>query len=282
LLAVVLALGASVAWGGADFLGGLTSRRLGSVLTVVLISEAAAAVAIVAVLLVARRGFPGPEFLPFAVIGGIVEAVALVALFRGLALGAMGVVSPIAATSAVVPVMFGIAGGESLATLVVVGIPLAIIGIGVVAWTPDGGGGTGRIATGVGLALVAAAGFGVFVVTLDESVARADVIWAVLVARIVLVAVIALAALAVRPTLRGSGRFVPTMIALGLLDLCAVLLLAAATTQGLLAVVGVLAALYPVVTVFLARFVLGERLRASQRVGTVIAFAGVALIASAA
>ena len=60
------------------------------------------------------------------------------------------------------------------------------------------------------------------------------------------------------------------------------LLLAAATTHGLLAVVGVLAALYPVVTVLLARFVLGEQLRVSQRVGTLIAFVGVALIASAA
>ncbi len=283
MLAVVLALCASISWGGADFLGGVMTRRIGSALTVILISEAAAAAAIVLVVLVSGQGWPGSDFLPYAIIGGIIEAVAIAALYRGLALGAMGVVSPIAATSAVVPVLFGIATGESLVTLVAVGIPITIIGVIVVAWTPGAGGAaTGGLAAGVGFALVAAAGFGSFVVVPDEAVSRSDVIWTVMVGRVFLVAAVAVAAIFARPRLSVSTDLMPALVAVGLLDLTAVLLLAAATTHGLLAVVGVLAALYPVVTVLLARFVLGEQLRVSQRVGTLIAFVGVALIASAA
>jgi drug/metabolite transporter (DMT)-like permease len=120
------------------------------------------------------------------------------------------------------------------------------------------------------------------VVAINEAVALAGVVWSVAVIRTTFVLATGLAALAVRPSLRGASRFAKPLVALGLLELSAVLLLAAATVEGLLAVVGVLAALYPIITLLLARFVLGERLRVSQRVGTVIAFVGVALIASAA
>ena len=283
MLAVVLALGASASWGSADFIGGITSRRIGSALAVTVLSEAVAMLAALVILGVVRPDWPGPEFLFFAGIGGVFEAVAIAALYRGFSIGAMGVVSPIAACSAIIPVVFGIALGESLATLVAIGIPLALMGVIAVAWTPGAAGAAGgRLAGGVGVAIVAACGFGGFIVVIDEAVARSDVVWAVAVARFTLVLAAGVAALVVRPTYSGAREAAVPLAALGILDLTAVTLLAAATEQGLLAVVGVLAALYPIVTLLLARFILGERLRVSQRVGTVIAFIGVALIASAA
>lgn len=280
MLAVVLALGASASWGGADFLGGLTTRRVGSALVVTVLSEGVAMIAALVVLLAVRPDWPGTDFLVLAAFGGVIEAIAIAAIYRGFSLGAMGVVSPIAACSAVVPVAFGIATGEALATMVAIGIPIALIGVVAVAWTPGVAGEPGgRLAAGVGLALIAALGFGGFIVVIDEAVARAGVIWSVAVARFTLVAAAGLAALVVRPSLTGASGHAWPLIAVGLFDLTAVMLIAAATAEGLLAVVGVLAALYPIITLLLARFLLGERLRASQRVGTAIAFVGVAMIA---
>ena len=284
MLAVLLALGASAAWGGADFLGGLTSRKLGSALGVTVLSEGVAMVAALVVLLVVRPDWPGADFLFYAALGGVLEAIAIGALYRGFTLGAMGVISPIAACSGIIPVAFGIVVlGEDLSTFVAVGLPLTFVGVLAVAWTPGAAAdASGKLASGVGLALIAAVGFGGFIVVIDEAVARSDVVWSVAVARFTLVLAAGLVMAIARPSLRGASRYALPLIALGLFDFTAVLLVAAATAQGLLAVVGVLAALYPVITLLLARFVLGERLRVSQRLGTVIAFAGVALIASAA
>jgi len=55
---------------------------------------------------------------------------------------------------------------------------------------------------------------------------------------------------------------------------------AAATTYGAVGIVAVLSSLYPIVTVVLARIVLGERLSAVKRVGGVVALAGAALVAA--
>jgi drug/metabolite transporter (DMT)-like permease len=252
-------------------------------LVVTVLSEGVAMIVALVVLFAIRPDWPGTDFLALAAFGGVIEAIAAVAIYRALSFGAMGVVSPIAACSAIVPVAFGIAMGEALATMAAIGIPIALIGVIAVAWTPGGvGEAEGRLATGVGLALIAALGFGGFVVVLDEAVARAGVVWAVVVARFTLVAAAGLVALVVRSSLsRASGHALP-LIAVGFFDLSAVFLIAAATAEGLLAVVGVLAALYPIVTLLLARFVLGERLRASQRIGTAIAFVGVAMIAATA
>jgi drug/metabolite transporter (DMT)-like permease len=68
------------------------------------------------------------------------------------------------------------------------------------------------------------------------------------------------------------------LILIGLLDTGGNVLFAAASTQGLISVVSVLASLYPVVTVLLARATLNERVRRIQELGVVATLAGVALI----
>jgi drug/metabolite transporter (DMT)-like permease len=91
----------------------------------------------------------------------------------------------------------------------------------------------------------------------------------------VLVVVVAL-----RVPLPAAPRRLGALALVGLLDAGANGLYAAAATEGLLSVVAVLGALYPVSTVLLARAVLGERVRRIQEVGIVAALAGVALIAA--
>jgi len=218
-----------------------------------------------------------------AAAGGIAGVVALAAFYRGLAIGTMSIVAPISATGAAVPVLVGLATGDRPGAVVMVGIVLAVAGV-VIASREDAPEGSVQAAVArrsVLLALVAALGFGTFFVGMDESASH-DVWWALLAARAASNAVLLVVLLALRPKLPASPRTIGLIALIGLGDLAANATFAAATNEGLLSVVAVLASLYPVVTVLLARIFLGERVRRDQGAGIVAALAGVALIASGA
>jgi drug/metabolite transporter (DMT)-like permease len=231
--------------------------------------------------IVAVRGDAAPaatDLLP-AVFGSVAGTVALAAFYRALSIGTMSIVAPVSATGAVLPVIAGIASGDRPSALQLTGIGAAIVGVVLAsreAHEDEGSAHAARLS--IGLALVAALGFGSFL-TLIESAAQASVPWALLVARVTSVSVVAAAALALRP--RPPGRAdLPALALVGVLDLGANGLYAAATTEGLLSIVGVLGSLYPVTTVVLARAVLGERLRRVQDMGIALTLCGVALIAA--
>ena len=115
---------------------------------------------------------------------------------------------------------------------------------------------------------------------MDAAADSADPLGALLVARIAAGAVLLAVLVAARPRLGGSAPDLPALALIGLLDVGANACFALGTETGLLSVVAVLASLYPVGTVVLARAVLGERLAAVQAVGVTVALAGVALIAA--
>src|SRR4029453_19659324 len=96
-------------------------------------------------------------------------------LYRGMAVGAIGGVAPISASAAAIPVVVGIARGERPATIQLVGIVLALIGVVLVSWEH---GQTGRLAAGVPFALLAAAGFGAYFLLIDRA-SSDDAFWAV-------------------------------------------------------------------------------------------------------
>jgi drug/metabolite transporter (DMT)-like permease len=180
VLAIALALGAAVSYGIGDFLGGLSARRA-HVLTVLALSQVVGAVAVAVWAVVAAEAFLGGRAALAAMAAGLCGAVGLGALYRGLAIGAMGVVAPISSISAAIPFGVGVAQGERPSALQVVGAVVALGGLAVVSRAP-GGAGSG-LAAGVGLALLAATGFGLYFVFLDTA-AHESVPWAVLVARL--------------------------------------------------------------------------------------------------
>jgi len=126
---------------------------------------------------------------------------------------------------------------------------------------------------------VAALGFGVFFVGLDAA-SDGDVLWALLAARSFDVILLCALAVTLGRGARMSARDLRDVVAVGLLDVLANALFALASTRGLVSLVAVLASLYPVVTIFLARLVLKERIRASQGAGAALALVGVGAIAS--
>ncbi|MBA3298712.1 MAG: DMT family transporter [Thermoleophilaceae bacterium] len=278
MVAVALGLAAGISWGVADFLGGLKSRQL-NVVAVLVISQAAGALLVG--LIVAARGQGPPElhFLLYGVLGGVAGLVGLAAFYRGMAVGAMAVVAPISATGAAIPVAVGLSTGDRPSAIQVVGLVLAMVGVVLASREGGEGAGGARLAAGTGLALVAALGFGAFFVGLDAA-SDGDVLWALLAARSFDVILLCALAVTLGRGARMSARDLRDVVAVGLLDVLANALFALASTRGLVSLVAVLASLYPVVTIFLARLVLKERIRASQGAGVALALVGVAAIAS--
>jgi drug/metabolite transporter (DMT)-like permease len=142
------------------------------------------------------------------------------------------------------------------------------------------GGDHRRAATGVGLAIVAAIGFGAFFVGTDLA-ADEGALWAVAINRVTAVALLVVVVLALRrPAPITRGQIAP-LAAVGVLDISANVMFAVALTVGMAAAVSVLGSLYPVATVVLARAVLREELSISQRGGVAAALAGIGLVSLA-
>src|SRR3954454_15307378 len=283
MLAAVLALASSLSWGLSDFVGGFQSRRQ-PLLAIMVVSQGFALV----VLVVAVAGGAATEHdaagTLWAAGSGMSGVLALTAFYRALAIGTMSIVAPLSATGAAVPVLVGLASGERPAAIQLVGIVLAMAGglvAGREAGEPDAEARrTGRAA--MALALVAALGFGTFFVGIDQAEQSADPVWALLAPRgpevLLLIAIFALS-----PATLSSGRAAyGALAAVGFFDLRANLMFVLAAGRGLLSVVGVLGALYPAVTVLLARAVVGERLTRTQDAGVLVTLAGVAAMAAGA
>jgi drug/metabolite transporter (DMT)-like permease len=271
----LLALAASVSWGLGDFLAGLRARRL-PVVTVLVVSQAAGLATIVLVVAVRAVGPPDARYLLYGSLAGMAGAVGLVALYRGLAVGPMSIVAPISATAAVVPVVADLAAGERPSSAQAAGIALAVLGVALASRTPSGAGGCGAT-RGVGLALGAALAFGLLLVALGAA-SDGDPYWGTLAMRTTSLSLFVVTALVLRPSFALGERDLPVLLAIGVLDTAGNALFAVATTESLLSVAAVLGQLYPVVTILLARAVLGERISRVQGAGVVAALAGVALI----
>jgi drug/metabolite transporter (DMT)-like permease len=276
-VASLLALSGAVLWGVGDFLGGFVSRRL-AVLAVLATSQAVGLVGVALWVWIASDPFPGlSEILPAAA-AGVAGLIGLGALYRGLAVGAMGIVAPISAASPVVPLAVDAARGLTPAPLQLLGIVLVLAGIVALSREPSAVG-TPRLAAGAGLAVIAALGFGGFIVGLDAG-SDESAPWAVVAARSASVAIALAAAALTSTSLRPPVLFVPALVAIGVFDSGANVCVAFATTKGAAGIVAALSALYPIVTVVLARLVLAERLSVARRAGGVTALAGAALVAA--
>ena len=269
------ALLASVAWGVADFLGGLKSRTV-HVLVVLLLAQISGVLAIGLVVAIAGNAPPASVF--WAALAGLFGTVGLASFYRGMAVGAISVVAPIAAVGAIVPVVFGIATGDDVSRLQGIGFALALSGVGLASFERHEAGAI-RVAAGVPWAIAAVIGFGGYYVPMHEA-SEQDFLWAALVFRIT-VGVLAFAAwVALRPALSAARGHLGAIAMIGILDTAGNTLFAAAASLGEVSVVSVLATLYPVTTVALAALVLSERIDRLQLVGVASALAGVVLISA--
>jgi uncharacterized membrane protein len=279
MLGIALALGSSVAWGTSDFLGGLMSRRI-SALSVLLVSQPVGLVLALAFALAVGGDALSLRDAAIAAASGAAVVMALGAFYRAMALGSVTVVATIGALGVLVPVTAGLVQGDRPAAIQLVGAVAGIAGVLLVAREPDPEWrAAGRLS--VGLAALAALGFGAFFLGLDAA-SGPEPAWTIVAARTGGVVTLLVAAAYARPSMRLDSGVLPVLIAIGCFDVLANSLFAVATNHGLLSLVAVAGSLYSAVTVLLARVVLRERLAAPQRAGVVVALGGVALIAAGA
>ncbi|MDQ2969422.1 MAG: DMT family transporter [Actinomycetota bacterium] len=271
---IALALGASLTWGVSDFFGPLKGRTLG-VLRALVYVQLGGLVAIAMVVAIRGKG-PADAGALFAIPAAISGTLGFYAYYRGMAVGAMSIVAPIAGISAAIPVVVGILSGDRPSLWQWLGIAAALGGVFLASREPGRG---GRVAAGVGLALLAAIGFGGYFPPMHAA-GTADFWWASLIFRMTSTSVI-LAAVAIRrPPLAAAPIQASLLALIGIGDMLGNFLFAAASTSGLVSITSVLASLYPIVTVLLARLVLKERVARSQEVGIALTLAGVALISA--
>ena len=275
MAAIALALGASLAWGLGDFFGPLKGRALGTLraLVYVQLSGLAAIALVVAIRWQGPKGVAALLAIPAALSGTL----GLYAYYRGAAVGALSIVSPIAGISAIVPVIVGVASGDRPSPWQLLGIACSLGGVFLASRDPSRSG--SRLAAGVGLALIAALGFGGYFPPMHAA-GNADFWWAALIFRITSTAVIVAAVVRTRSSIRVEPLQVSALTLIGVADMLGNLFFAAASSSGLVSITSVLASLYPVITVVLARIVLEERVARSQEVGIALTLAGVALISA--
>jgi uncharacterized membrane protein len=274
LVGVVLALLSALAYGTSDFVAGSGARR-SSVGRITLIAQPFGLLTAAVAVAVFPADPPSTGALLWGALSGVGSGLGTVALYQGLAVGRMGVIAPLSAVvTAVVPAVVGLASGERLSVIALVGLGLAVPAVALVSAQRDPAA-PGR--SGAVWGALAGGGFALMFVALDRAGTDAGA-WPLLPGQAV--AVVVVLPFAVRllgATARWGDAAAPGVVA-GLLAGTANLLFLAATGAGDLAVVAVLTALYPAVTVVLARSVLGERWTTPQVVGLVAAAVAVALI----
>lgn len=275
-MAIFFALCSSVIWGTSDFIGGTVSKRMPA--AAVLLWATVLSLPFLAVVAIVSGDLQWTSTtVGWGIAAGIAGSLGIASLYRGLATGVMGVVAPISSTSVIVPVIVGFAIGESVSIVTALGIVVAIVGI-VFAGGPHLRDFRNGSHLPVLFALGAALGIGLSLVAIARG-SEVSSVSSLLVMRLTYVVVLVLLAVITRSGLRPDrvASFLPLLV-IGLLDTSANGLYAVASRVGPLVIVAVLASLYPVATLALARQLHGERLSRIQTVGVVLAFAGVCAV----
>lgn len=288
-MGVLLGLAAAALYGVSDFAGGIAAKRA-ALVTVVLSSELAAFLVLVAVLPWLATSGPTGEGLYWGTAAGVSGTAGIALLYRGLAAGRMAIVAPVSAVvGALVPVGVGLFSGERPSLVALVGVAVALAAVALIASAagddapPGGTRPQASIATpsrsglfdGVGAGI----GFGLLFVFYAAPASNSGP-WPVVSSKVASLLFIGTLAAARRSPIMPPRAALGLVVVAGALGVTANVLYLLAARNGLLSLVAVVTALYPAATVALARFVLNERLGRAQLVGIVLATAAVALIAT--
>ncbi|MCX5109436.1 EamA family transporter [Streptomyces sp. NBC_00378] len=276
MIALLLALGSSLAYGCADFLGGLGARKAHVLRTVMIAAPASLAVELLLWPVLGASFSLGA--LGWGAASGVVSAAAFALLYRTLAIGPMNVLSPVTAlVSAALPVCVGLFQGEHLGAAGLVGLPLALFAVVLVS-AGHGAGVVRPSRTALLLALGAGAAIALQLIFLHQAPSDSGVAPLIIGRAVSSAVTLAVAGLMYRKL--GPERPAYAMsAAAGVLDSMANLMFLLAARSGDLTVVAVITALYPAGTVLLARGVLAERIHRGQLVGLGTAAVAVGLLA---
>lgn len=308
-MAAILAFLAALSFGGADFLCGLASRR-STVPAVLLVSQAAGALAALVAAPLLGGGLPAASDLAWGALAGSLGMVGLSALYAGIASGHAALVSPLSALlSALVPLVFALATGERVTATGAAGMALCVPAILLLTLpergaTEPGSDGSAPVPAAEGpagqeaaaaaesapaaakaaesrsrplmLALVAGLLLGGFYIAISRS-SRDSGLWPLFGARMASMSLTSILVLTGRLRFSFRRPDLGASLAGGLLDMSANAAFLVASRLGALGIASVLTSLYPAPTVVLAAVFFRERITWKKAAGLVLAIAGAAL-----
>ena len=277
MFTVVVGIGSALIFGSADFLGGLASKRMSSVLATAIAASTGLVVLLVALPLIGGRW--SPEAVLLGALSGVSGAIAIGLLYACLAIGPMSILSPLTAVvSAIVPLSVGLAAGERLGTIGYVALGLALVAIVLVGFVPERGAVRPSL-KGVLMAIGSGIAIGAFLIIIDATpddsglvplVMNRAVNAAIMFTLVGLLAFIALRR-GIAPQPAGWKTGIRLALACGVVDAIANTGLLLGVRLGELSVMAVLTALYPAGTIILAAIVLKERIAIVQYLGLALA-----------
>lgn len=278
-MATLLALLSSLLWGSADFEGGRLSKKYAPIAVLGASQIISLIFGLIIVITTSSWHYQafgsGGYFFPGAV-AGILGYFGLISLYTGLSSGRMGVVAPISALGAVIPLSYALIKGDSLSLITSIGVVLALTGA-FCASGPELS--QGLPLKPILLAVCAALCFGSALIFISIGSQTSALMTMVAMRFSTLFVTIAIAI-----SFKSTGGFtkveLPRLIYIGVADFCANLFLGIACNLGLVSIAMVLGSLYPIATVLLAFKFLHERLHKVQYLGVVLAVTGVALISA--
>jgi drug/metabolite transporter (DMT)-like permease len=263
----------ALSFGAGDFAGAVAARRAGA-LVVVAGAHGVGLVALLVGALIVRPPFPGPDAVLVGTLAGLAGMVGLAALYRGMSLGSMGIVTSLSgAGSLAIPLVAGALLGAQVT-------PVQLLGVLAAAGAAAAAGGASRGDVGrraLGLAALAALGFGAWYVLVDVAAREGDPLWALVFSRASSAAIATAAAVG---RLQRTSFPIRIVIAAGLFDVGGNALYVVARDLIPIGLAATLTGLYPVVTMLLARVVLGERLTRLGQLGVGLALLGIVLISA--
>ncbi len=275
---VLFGLAASLFWGSGDFSGGWASRRAKAT-SVIIIAYAMGFVFLVALALAFHEPVPRPADFLWGSLGGVAGGLGLLAFYSALSSGKMGIAAPVsAALTATLPVLFSVftVGLPNLAQ--VGGFALAIIAIALISRHDQAGEAQGA-AKGIGLALLAGCGFGLFFILISH-VSATTTFGSLAIARFSSVTVLLALAFVRRQSVKLGMSVLPLVTLAGSLDAVGNVFFLLAAHSGRLDVAAVVSSLYPAATVLLAALVLRERVQRIQALGIALALVAIPLISA--
>lgn len=278
-MGILFGLLAALGWGTGDFVLSRISRAIGPLQTMLYVQLAGIVTS--ALVLLARRDVPplDPQLWLLAAGVNLFNLAGTVMLYRALAVGTLAIVSPIAASFAVVTALLALAAGERPAPLALAGVALVMAGVVVVSRGHSGGADGYAPTQGVPAAIGAALCYGVFFWLLSPVTTGLGIAWPVMIGRVMAAIAAALFLLARRtaPLPLPRRLWLPVILAT-CFDTLGFLAYNTGIATAYVSVVTALASIFSAVTVLLAWIVLRERLASSQWIGVAAVLAGVLMV----
>ena len=283
MLNVALAVLSGLIWGVGDFAGGKATQRV-AVLSVVCLSKLAS-LPLLAIYLAATYVPITSTSLAWGGLAGVAGLVGLVLFYRALSAGAMTIVAPVTGvTSAAIPVVVGLVGGERPSAFQLLGVGCALLAIALVSIAPRPPGPRALVSWRlVAAALGAGISFALFFILIDvagDAAGESAGLWPIAGSQLSSLIIGGLLLMMTRSDRLPRGAALRWTMVAGPCDMTANALFLLATRSGDLSIVAPLAALYPVTTVILALVIDHERLRGVQVAGLAFAVAALVLVSS--